>query len=112
MYKKINIQPLKGDKYLLTKRLEYKDIVVPQWYVTNGANVPRIFWSFFPPNRPDYLPAVIVHDYLCDKGEYKKADDYFEEIMRELKIGKVTIFSMVAGVRMYHYFKLKLRLNN
>ncbi len=71
MYREVYISPQKGDVYRITKPLHYKDIVVPSGYTTNGADVPRLFWSFFPPNRSDYLPAVIVHDYLCDQGEYQ-----------------------------------------
>jgi hypothetical protein len=33
-----------------------------------------------------YLPAVIVHGYLCDKEEYKNADKYFKEILQQYKL--------------------------
>ena len=37
-----------------------------------GANVHRLFWSIIPPFKSKYLPAVIVHDYLCKENKYEK----------------------------------------
>lgn len=111
MYNLVKTSPLPNLRFQLLKSFSYKDVTVPKGYKTNGADVPRIFWSFFPPYRSDYLPAVIVHDYLCDIGEYKKADDYFESIMIELNIGKVTVFVMVGSVRIYHFFRGRVSLS-
>ena len=34
----------------------YKDIAVPEGYETNGADIPRLFWSWTPPlNLSIYL---------------------------------------------------------
>ncbi|SFV63525.1 hypothetical protein MNB_SV-14-1023 [hydrothermal vent metagenome] len=86
----------------------YKDVVVPVGFVTNGADIPRVFWSFYPPNRSDYLPAVIVHDYLCwmakktdDDTLYEKADEYFKEILEALGISEFDVFVLHGGVRFY-----------
>ncbi|MCF6207672.1 MAG: DUF1353 domain-containing protein [Sulfurovum sp.] len=103
------LRPLHGDRFELVEPFVYRDITVPAGYTTNGANVPRLFWSFLPPNRPDYLPAVVVHDYLCDKEEYEKADNYLEIYLKELNVGYITMFVMVAAVRVYHYFKYNVR---
>jgi len=81
LYNNIVITPRPDDKYKTLKSFTYKDITIPENYYTNGADIPRFLWSFWPPNRSIYLPSVIVHDYLCDKGEYKKADEYFKEIL-------------------------------
>jgi len=105
MYDKIVLSPLQGHRYKIIKKIKYKDVVVPAGYITNGADIPRIFWSIFPPNRSDYLPAVIIHDYLCDMGEYKKADQYFIKTMKDLKIDKNTIFIMGKSVQFYHFIK-------
>jgi hypothetical protein len=109
MYSKVIVQPLKGDKYLLLEELHYKDVVVPKGYKTNGADIPRIFWSIYPPNRSDFLPAVIIHDYLCDKGEYKKGDDYFESCLIELGVKEFDRTVLVRGVRLYHRVKYKIK---
>jgi len=108
IYSQVAVQPLKGDKYKLLVDLKYKDVVVPKGYETNGANIPRLFWAIYPPNKSDFLPAVIIHDYLCDKEEYKKADDLFEECLRELEVKSFDIDVLVKSVRMYHKIKYKI----
>ena len=104
-YAQVKLQPLKSHKFKLLEDFTYKDVVIPKGYETNGADVPRILWVIFPPNKTDYLPAVIVHDYLCDLEQYKKADNYFESCLLELGVDKSDIKYLVAGVRLYHRYK-------
>jgi len=104
-YKGIKISPLEGDRYMLLEDFKYKDIIIPKGYKTNGANIPRIFWSFWPPNRSNYMPAVIVHDYLCDMEEYNKADKYFSEILLYLNVSRITAFLFYYSVKYYHKLK-------
>ena len=107
LYKEVAVRPMHKDRYKLLKEFTYKDIVVPEGYETNGADIPRFLWVFLPPNRADYLPAVIVHDYLCDLQKYNEADDYFESMLKELEVGKKTRMLMVKGVRFYHCLRYK-----
>jgi len=109
IYSQIIVQPLKGDKYKLLEDFQYKTILVPKGYETNGANIPRLFWAIYPPNKSDFLPAVIIHDYLCDKEEYKKADDLFEECLKELGVKKFDRTVLVKSVRLYHRVKYKIK---
>jgi len=109
IYSQVNIQPLKGDKYKLLEDFQYKTILVPKGYETNGANIPRLFWAIYPPNKSDFLPAVIIHDYLCDKEEYKKADDLFEECLKELGAKSFDVVVLVSAVRLYHRIKYKIK---
>ena len=104
-YNEILIHPMKGDRYKVMREIHYKDIVVPIGFKTNGANVPRFAWNLYPPNKSDYMPAVIVHDYLCEMEDYKKADQYFKEIMQELGVNKITTGIFYNAVRLYHLFK-------
>ena len=111
-YENLKITPKSYDVYELLEEFKYKDITIPKGYCTNGADIPRIFWSIWPPNRSDYLPAVVVHDYLCDKKEYSKADKYFKEILQILEINKVTVFFFSKATKLYHkvrYNILKIR---
>lgn len=101
-YSDVVVQPLGGNRYKVLEDIMYKDVTVEAGYRTNGADIPRIFWSIFPPNKSDYLPAVIVHDYLCDIEDYKKADQYFNEILKTLRVGSVSRFFLVGSVRLYH----------
>lgn len=105
IYEQVKISPMRGFRFKMLEDFRYKDVLVPKGYITNGADVPRIFWSFFPPYRSDYFPAVILHDYLCDQEKYKKADDYFEQMMRDIKMSELTIFVMSSAVRVYHWWK-------
>jgi len=91
------LQPLRNHKFKLIKDVKYKNLIIPKNFRTDGASVPRLFWSIFPPNRTDYLPCAIIHDYLCDKEEYKKADKYFDECLKEIKIPKWQRIVMVKG---------------
>ncbi|MEA3451268.1 MAG: DUF1353 domain-containing protein [Bacteroidota bacterium] len=70
-----------GNKYLVLETFQYKHIVVNEGFITNGADIPRVFWSFSPPFKPKYLPAVVLHDYLCELGDFAYADKIFEEVL-------------------------------
>ena len=107
-YTQVKLQPLKSHKFKLLDDLCFKDVVVPKGFKTNGADIPRIFWSIYPPNRSDFLPAVIIHDYLCDKGEYKRADDLFEECLKELGVNRFDVVVLVGAVRLYHKLRYKI----
>ncbi len=101
------VSPYGKQRLKLKKAFIYKDTKVPKGYITNGASVPRLFWWYQPPFDPAILPAVIIHDYLCDKEEYKKADRYFKEILKALNISPLRVKILVGAVRAYH----KLRYN-
>ena len=107
-YTQVKLQPLKSHKFKLLDDLSFKDVVVPKGFKTNGADIPRIFWSIYPPNRSDFLPAVIIHDYFCDKGEYKRADDLFEECLKELGVNRFDVVVLVGAVRLYHKLRYKI----
>lgn len=107
LYNDIKVTPRPDDKYKLIAPFTYKDITVPINYHTNGADIPKPLWVFWPPNRSSYLPAVIIHDYLCDNQEYKKADIYLKEIMKTLNVSKFTIWVFYNGVRLYHKIRYK-----
>jgi len=106
MQSKIMVTPTADNKYLIEQKIIYKDITIPKGYKTNGADVPRLFWSIIPPFKPKYLPAVIVHDYLCDLEQYVKADKYFEEILLSIE-NSVTTKIMVKAVKFYHKIRYK-----
>ena len=102
------LQPLKNHRYRVVNNYTYKEITVPTGYITNGANIPRIFWSFIPPNKSDIMEAVVIHDYLCDQGMYELADRYFKELLLESEVSTVTVFVMHGAVTSYHYLRYEL----
>ena len=81
-----------------------KSIKIPKNYVTNGANIPRIFWSIIPPFYPLYLNAVVVHDYYCDLEYYSLADYYFKLLLLSVEDSYKTR-SMIWSVKHWHKYK-------
>lgn len=79
-------------------------ITVPAGFVTDLASVPRLVWSFYPPDGP-WVKAAVVHDFLYDtNGDGRwwdkdwiapartftraEADDILLEGMRDRGIGR------------------------
>ena len=105
---RVVIQPIAKDKFRVYKDLSYQGIYIPKGFVTNGANIPRVFWSLFPPNSPEYLSAVVLHDFLCDKYpevSYKEADRVFYEAMIEIGVSKWKAKLFYKSCRIYHRLK-------
>ncbi|PPB53100.1 hypothetical protein CDQ69_05920 [Campylobacter hyointestinalis subsp. hyointestinalis] len=103
------LKPYDKDKFELVSEYEYKGIKIPAGYKTNGADIPRIFWSIFPPNSPEYISAALVHDYLCDKAkskaDYKYADKMLYEMMIALEVSKWKCKVFYLACRAYHKIK-------
>jgi hypothetical protein len=93
--------PTHDNKYVLLENYKYKDVIVPKGFITNGADVPRLLWNWMPPFKPKFMAAVVIHDYLTELGNYKKADSYFKELLYNTE-KSFTTFSMWLGVRIYH----------
>lgn len=105
---RVVVEPIAKDKFRVYKDLSYRDIYIPKGFVTNGANIPRVYWSLFPPNSPEYLSAVVIHDYMCanvSKYGYKKADRYFYDAMIEIGVPKWKAELFYFWVKWYHKFK-------
>lgn len=107
---RVTLKPYSKDQFIVVGEYRYKEWVVPSGYITDGASVPRIFWSFFPPNRPEYLSAAVVHDYLTDLAKngqitFKEADDAFKNALCELDVSKWKVMLFYLSVRAYHVIK-------
>lgn len=86
-------------------------VTIPKGYLTDGASVPRVFWSLLPP-WGKYGQAVVVHDYLCEhpyietvKGpveiDRKRVDEILEESLRVLNVPAWKRRLMMSGVNSY-----------
>ena len=106
---RVVVQPIDKYRFRVYKDLSYQGIYIPKGFVTNGANIPRIFWSFFPPNSPEYLSAVVLHDDMganvATQG-YEKADRYFYDAMLEIGVPKWKAKLFYFWVKWYHRFKV------
>ena len=108
-YSDFLFQPLKNNKIKLKKEVKYKDITIPTNFTSDGATIPWIAKIFnITRYRMDYLPCAIIHDWLCDLEEYKKADEYFCECFKELYVNKRDAKIMYLAVRFWH----KIRYNS
>ena len=101
--------------------LNKEKITIPKGYKTNGADIPRLFWAIYPPNSPEYLSAVVVHDYLCDEAEkiyklgfkpkakerFKFADVVLKQMLLELGCSKLKANIFYYACRAYHKIKYK-----
>ena len=82
-------------------------ITVPAGFESDGASVPKLFWSAFPPFGT-YLPAAVVHDLLCVQGHNDKclytsveAANIFYEAMRVCGVGRTKAHAMYYAVRYF-----------
>jgi hypothetical protein len=90
-------------------------ITVPAGFVTDLASVPRIVWSFYPPDGP-WVKAAVIHDFLYEtkgtglwyshRGNARtvpysraEADHILKEGMADRGIGAWEQFVIWASVR-------------
>lgn len=109
---RVVVQPIDKDKFRVYENYFYKEVCVPKGFVTNGADIPRVLWSIFPPNSPEYLSAVVIHDYMCAKRDvftYKEADKVFYEAMIEIGVSKWKAKLFYICCSSYHRFKEIIR---
>lgn len=98
--------------FMLTKDFRYSSsyglITVPAGFITDGASIPKMFWSVLSPFG-DYFAAAVVHDYLYSPRNEtytrKESDLIFKEAMfnigvpwyrRELIFRAVRMFGGIA----------------
>jgi hypothetical protein len=84
----------------------YGDIIVPKNFYSDGASIPRIFWSILSPFG-SYYRAALIHDFLYSKDsekhypyDRKTADLIFKEAMYNLSIGWVKRETIYRAVRL------------
>lgn len=91
-------------------------IIVPPGFVTDLASVPRVVWSFYPPDGP-WAKAAVIHDFLyatkgtgewhtqrgitrADPYSRKEADDILREAMADRNVGQWEQGVIWASVRL------------
>jgi hypothetical protein len=85
-----------------------KIVTAPVGFVTDGASVPRVFWSALPA-WGRYSRAAVIHDYLCTcinardphplAPTRKVADGIFREAMKVCGVSALLRFVMWVAVR-------------
>ena len=59
----------------------FENLAIQKDYATNGASIPRVFWWILSPFDPRYIEETTIHDNLCDRKQYKRADAWFEQLL-------------------------------
>ncbi len=86
----------------------YGVIKVPKGFISDGASIPRPFWTIFSPFNGDYFEAALVHDFLYSRAsdyDYSfitraEADEIFKEAMFNLGVGWFTRGTIYSAVRL------------
>ena len=105
---RVVVQPIEKDKFRVYKDFKCYGYTIRTGFITNGADIPRLLWSIFPPNSPEYLSAVVLHDYMCMRRNiftYKEADDAFYRAMVDIGVSKWKAKLFYISCRIYHRFK-------
>lgn len=121
MIEKPILIPISENKFQLAADYSVKlttgeTVLIYKGYQTNGADIPRLLWRIYPPFSPEYMPAVVLHDYLCDLADEKAdqkerkqaflfADKAFKDILKQLNISKIKISLFYNAVRFHHILK-------
>lgn len=85
----------------------FGEMIVPSGFVSDGASIPRIFWSIFCPFDGEFFEAALIHDFLYSlmaKDEYdyidrNQADQIFLEGMKDLGVGLIKRNIIYRAVR-------------
>ena len=93
-------QTLEDWKY---KWVEGIFLKIPKGFTTNGASIPRIFWWILSPFNPRYIEECTVHDYLCDLGQFKRANAWFNQLLKDnSEVNRCTRKILMFGVKSWH----------
>ena len=106
----VQLKKIGSNRYELLEEVvvKYENITIriPKGFKTNGADIPRVLWSIFPPFSPEYIEPVVIHDYLCElahkDNDFRFADSLFKEALLASGINKLKVYSFYLGVRSYH----------
>ena len=85
--------------YTTKKGIEH---LVPKGFVTDGASIPKLFWSVVgSPFTGLYCPAALIDDYFYYTKSTSRwyADKIFLECMKDLGVSKWKRVSMWFAVR-------------
>jgi hypothetical protein len=97
---------MRGDSrvFRLAKRFRYREYEVPDGFLTDGASIPRLFWSILYPFGP-YFPAALPHDYFYSPESdhlnltRKQADLIFLQAMKDVGVDWLTRHTIYRAVR-------------
>lgn len=82
----------------------YGNIIIPNGSISDGASIPRIFWSIFSPFDGDYFDAAVLHDVIYrdrnTRFQRHEADLIFLDAMKTLGVGWIKRSIIYRAVRL------------
>lgn len=87
-------------KYQVLEEITFGKFTVPSGFISDGASVPRVFWSLFPPVGK-YFKSCILHDWLLTSTdiEWDQAANIFYSSMIKDGVGKPKAYIMYIAVK-------------
>lgn len=96
-----HLKRISKDLYELVAPLHFPRFTVKAGFVTDGASIPRLFWTLVgPPIGGNYTEPAILHDALVLSGLYspRECDRTMVEAMVLYRVRKRTINSIRLGL--------------
>jgi len=92
-----NLRVVKPFAYVDANGAKWK---VPEGTETDGASVPRFFWSLYPPFTGKYRKAVVVHDVYCQTRDtaWEAVHRMFFDAMLAAGVDQITAKTMYGAV--------------
>lgn len=86
-----------------TYKGDRKYCTAPMGYTTDGATIPRVFWTFVgSPFQPKFMQAAIIHDWMCNGGySVDEMSNLFYCILIDNGVGKIRARIMERAVRAF-----------
>lgn len=102
----IHTEDERGNVYTLLKPFYYCGLEIPAGFESDGASVPRIFWSsVFPPGDSKALRPAMIHDFIYRTHPHgwtrKMADEAFYDLLVRGGVSKWRATKAYWGVRLF-----------
>ena len=120
------VRPLRGKSlYCLHRDWTYGRFTVREGFHTDGASIPRIFWTLIGgPARAAFMEAAVLHDWHYVRASWydrtgrslvhnivdrKEADDIFYGLLKKNKVHPFRAWLMWLAVRSFGWLYWKKR---
>jgi hypothetical protein len=77
-----------GFRYYIGYLGSDKYVDVPNYFLSDGASVPKAIWWLLPPWHPEYGQCAVLHDFLCETFEFTQVVD---GVPRQIKIDRAEV---------------------
>ena len=108
------LERIDSTTYKLNSNLTYENdnykITVKKGMITDGASIPRLFWSIIGcPMNGKYVGSALIHDglYSSEIISRKDADDIFLDMLKNNEVSTLKRYAMYYAVRIGGHFVWK-----